>query len=121
MPKFPNILLIFCDQLRFDTIRELGNPVIRTPNLDRLCREGTTFTSAYSPCPVSVPARASMHYGQYPMNTGCYENRDPMPEDGRPSFMQVLSDAGHRTHGVGKCHFSPDPHALRGFQTRERQ
>lgn len=121
MPESPNVLLIFCDQLRFDVISELGNPVIRTPNLDRLCREGTTFTSAYSPCPVSVPARASLHYGQYPMNTGCYENRDPMPEDGRPSFMQVLADAGHRTHGVGKCHFTPDLHALRGFQTRERQ
>ena len=121
MSRQPNVLLLFCDQLRSDVIRQLGNPIIRTPNLDRLCREGTAFTSAYSPCPVCVPARASMHYGQYPMNTGCYENRDPMPEDGRPSFMQALADNGYRTHGIGKCHFTPKPHDLRGFQSRERQ
>jgi arylsulfatase A-like enzyme len=35
--------------------------------------------------------------------------------------MEVLSDAGYRTHGIGKCHFSPDPMALRGFQSRETQ
>jgi arylsulfatase A-like enzyme len=35
--------------------------------------------------------------------------------------MDVLSDAGYRTHGIGKCHFMPDAQALRGFQTRERQ
>jgi len=116
--KRPNILLIFTDQQRADTVGALGNPVIRTPNLDRLCAEGTAFTSAYSPSPVCVPARCSLHYGQYPQRTGCYNNGDPMPQD-RPSFMDVLAEAGYRTHGIGKCHFRPD--GLRGFQTRERQ
>jgi len=118
--KRPNILLLFTDQQRFDTIAALGNPVIRTPAMDRICREGVAFTSAYSPSPVCVPARCSMAYGQYPMNTQCYENRWPMPTD-RPSFMQALTDAGYRTHGIGKCHFTPDANALRGFQTRETQ
>jgi len=115
----PNILLIFTDQQRWDTIHALGNPIIRTPHLDRLVREGTSFTNAYTPSPVCVPARASMMYGQYPHRTGATYNGDPMPED-RPSFMGLLSQAGYRTHGVGKMHFRPDPQALRGFQTRER-
>ena len=121
MEKRPNILLLFTDQQRFDTIHALGNPIIRTPHLDRLCREGTAFTSAYSPSPVCVPARCSLHYGQYPMTTACYENGSAMPADGRPSFMDVLTRAGYRTHGIGKCHFTPDKTALRGFETRETQ
>ena len=119
--KRPNVLLFFTDQQRFDTIHALGNPVIRTPNLDRLVHEGTAFTSAYSPSPVCVPARCSMIYGQYPQHTGCYDNRFPMPTDDRRTFMGELTEAGYRTHGIGKCHFTPDSNALRGFQTRERQ
>lgn len=117
----PNVLLVFCDQLRFDAIRALGNPAIRTPSIDRLAREGTAFASAYTPSPVCVPARGCLAYGQYPWTTGCYENNFAMPTDGRPSFMQCLTEAGYRTHGVGKCHFTPDLHALRGFESRERQ
>ena len=120
MKKKPNILLLFTDQQRFDTIAALGNPVIKTPAFDRLCQSGVAFTSAYSPSPVCVPARCSLHYGQYPMHTQCYDNAWKMPED-RPSFMQVLTDAGYRTHGIGKCHFTPVGKALRGFQSRETQ
>lgn len=116
----PNILLIFTDQQRADTIHAAGNPVIKTPNLDRLVNEGTTFTSAYTPSPVCVPARCSLIYGQYPHNTGCADNGNPMPSD-RPSMMDSLSTAGYRTHGIGKMHFTPDSNALRGFQSRERQ
>ena len=110
---------IFVDQQRFDTIGALGNPVIKTPNIDRLVNSGVAFTNAYTPCPVCIAARCSMIYGQYPMNTGCYENT-PMPDD-RPSFMQELTKAGYYTHGIGKCHFSPDPYALKGFCSREQQ
>jgi len=120
MKDRPNILLLFTDQQRFDTLAALGNPVIKTPNFDRLVREGTAFTSAYTPSPVCVPARGCMHYGQYTSTLGCYENGDPMPED-RPSFVESLTEAGYRTHGIGKCHFTPESHALRGFETREEQ
>ncbi len=116
----PNILHIFVDQQRFDTIAALGNPVIKTPNLDRLVKSGVAFTNAYSPSPVCIAARCSMIYGQYPANTGCYENTI-MPEDGRKSLMGALTEAGYRTHGIGKCHFAPDPYAMRGFKTREVQ
>lgn len=114
----PNILLIFTDQQRHDTIHALGNPIIKTPHLDRLAREGVSFASAYTPSPVCVPARCSLVFGQYPHVTGCTDNGDPMPDD-RPTMMQLLSAAGYRTHGIGKMHFTPDSQALRGFQSRE--
>ena len=119
----PNILHIFTDQQRWDTIAALGNPVIRTPNLDRLCREGVAFTSAYTPCPVCVPARASMIHGLYPHSTGYYENCCGVEQrvQDKQTFMHALTDAGYRTHGVGKCHFMPDRNALRGLRSRERQ
>jgi len=116
----PNILLIFTDQQRWDTIHAAGNPVIKTPNLDRLAAEGVRFSNAFTASPVCVSARCSLIYGQYPHKTGCTYNGDPMPTD-RPSFMDLLTEAGYRTHGIGKMHFRPDPQALRGFQTREHQ
>ena len=118
--KKPNIVHIFVDQQRFDTIGALNNPVIKTPNLNRLVKSGIAFTNAYSPSPVCIAARCSMIYGQYPCNTGCYENT-VMPEDSRKSFMEELSRSGYKTHGIGKCHFSPDKYAMRGFDSREIQ
>ena len=118
--KQPNVLWILTDQQRADTLGALGNMVICTPNLDRLCGDGLAFTSAYSPSPVCMSARCSMIYGQYPLHTGCYENTR-MPEDDRPTVMAALTAAGYRTHGIGKCHFAPDSLAMRGFQSRQRQ
>ena len=117
----PNILVMFTDSQRFDTISALGNPIIKTPNLDRIACEGTAFTNHYSPSPICIPARACMLYGQYAPHTGCYDNSCPTAPAGRQSFVGALTDMGYRTHGIGKCHFSPDPHAMRGFQSRERQ
>ncbi|MFP4379364.1 MAG: sulfatase, partial [Candidatus Sumerlaeia bacterium] len=119
----PNILHFFCDQLRFDVIGALNNPVIKTPNLDRLVREGTAFTSAYSASPECVPARASMIFGQYPSSTKCYGNGSPMPFDDKETMMSALGRAGYYCHGVGKCHFEPYDvgHELHGFDARERQ
>lgn len=117
----PNVLLILTDQQRFDTIGALDNPIIRTPHLDRLVRDGVAFTSAYTPSPVCVAARCSLIYGQYPYHTGCFDNGFPMPDDGRQTVFGALTAAGYRTHGIGKCHFTGDPHGLRGFQSREFQ
>lgn len=116
----PNILVLFTDMQRADTIRALGNEVIRTPHLDRLVGEGTAFTNAHSPSPVCVPARCCMHYGLYPHRTGCFENEPMMPDTGL-SYPAVLGRSGYTTHAIGKCHFSPDHSALRGFQSRQTQ
>jgi len=119
MPR-PNVLFIFTDQQRADALGADGNPVIKTPHLDRIAREGALFRSAYTASPVCVSARCSLILGQYCHRTDCYDNGYKMPED-RPSFMQLLTAAGYRTHGIGKMHFTPDKMALRGLETREHQ
>ncbi len=115
--KTPNILLLFTDQQRYDTIAALGNPLIKTPALDRLAREGTSFERCYTPSPVCVAARTALATGLPPHLTGVTDNM-PMPQE-PPSFMERLRDAGYQTHGVGKMHFTPDPYRPWGFDSRD--
>lgn len=113
----PNILFLFTDQHRFDAIRAHGNSDIRTPVLDRLIKDGTTFSRCYTPSPVCVPARAAIASGLPPHVTGCADNA-PMQRE-YPSFMEHLRDSGYQTHGVGKMHFTPDHQKMWGFETRD--
>ncbi len=117
----PNILILFTDQQRADSIAALGNPIIRTPHFDRLAREGTAFARAYTPSPVCVAARCSMLYGAYTQRTGLHDNGPMPPHDRFVSYPQFLAQHGYRTHAIGKCHFTPDKKEGRGFQTRQLQ
>jgi arylsulfatase len=114
----PNILLLFCDQLRADVLGCYGHPFAVTPAIDGLAARGTVFDSAYTPSPVCVPARCSLVFGAEPGETGCHDNGFPMPGD-PPSLMSRLADQGYRTHGVGKMHFSGRPPERWGFHTRD--
>jgi len=115
--RAPNILFLFTDQQRADTIGAWGNSQIRTPMLDQLAREGTSFTRCYTPSPVCVSARCSLVTGLPPHRTGCVDNM-PMPQH-MPSFMEHLCDQGYQTHGVGKMHFTPDHLRRWGFESRD--
>jgi arylsulfatase A-like enzyme len=115
--KQSNILLLFTDQQRFDTIAALGNPIIKTPAMDRLVREGTAFTRCYTPSPVCISGRCSMITGQPAHITGCTDNV-AQPQN-LSSFMEHLRDAGYQTHGTGKMHFSPDPLRMWGYESRD--
>lgn len=113
----PNILFVFTDQQRFDAIGALGSPLLKTPRLDEWVGSGVTFTRAYTPCPVCVPARCSLVTGRPAHETGVVDNGDmPFSET---TFMERLSEAGYQTHGVGKMHFDPDYKAPWGFQSRD--
>ncbi|KRF33188.1 hypothetical protein ASG83_04240 [Yonghaparkia sp. Soil809] len=106
-----------CDQLRADAIGAYGGTIVPTPNMDRLAREGARYTSAYTASPVCVPSRASLITGNEPQTNACYENEMPMPDTS--TVMDLLTDAGYVTHGVGKMHFTPDGQELRGFVSRD--
>lgn len=124
-PNQPNILFVMTDQQRFDTIAGLGNDLIYTPNLDRLVRRGVTFTNAYSPCPVCVPARYAIRTGCEPPTTRSFTNGIPRPAAGQAATMEgrcgpylarVMQRLGYRTFGVGKFHTIPWDEDL-GFET----
>ena len=67
MSQQPNVLFLFTDQQRADTIYAPGKPRrLVTPALDALAQESTVFDNCFTPAPVCVPARFSMYSGLYP-------------------------------------------------------
>lgn len=101
----PNILWLCTDQQRFDTIRALGNSLIRTPHIDSLIDDGVAFTQAYCQSPVCSPSRASFLTGRYPRTTGCRQNGQTIPED-EVLVSRLFADAGYRCGLAGKLHLS---------------
>ncbi|GLX68215.1 sulfatase family protein [Paenibacillus glycanilyticus] len=103
--KKPNILLITSDQQHWNTIGAF-NKELHTPNLDRLAREGTTFTRAYCPNPTCTPSRASIITGMYPSQHGAWTLGTKLLED-RHTVGEDFVKAGYRTSLIGKAHFQP--------------
>ena len=68
--KRPNIIFIFSDQHNSSIMGVAGDPVIKTPNLDRIAKKGTMFDDCYCASPLCVPSRSSMFTGQLPTQTG---------------------------------------------------
>jgi arylsulfatase len=102
--KRPNVLLLYTDQQRWDTIRAGGNTFIHTPNLDRLAREGALFHRCYCNSPVCMPSRQSMLSGTYPSVNGCTDNGIEF-DPNRLTLQEVLSTYGYTTANLGKLHF----------------
>lgn len=103
--KKPNILLITSDQQHWNTIGAFNNE-ISTPNLDRLVKEGTTFSRAYCPNPTCTPTRASLITGQYPSQHGAWTLGTKLPESA-VTIGDILLDNGYKTALIGKAHFQP--------------
>ncbi len=111
----PNILLVMADQLSAPMLSMHGGPAI-TPTIDRLAREGVTFTSAYSNSPLCAPARFAMMSGQLNSKIGAYDNASEFPAS-VPTFAHHLRAAGYQTSLVGKMHFV-GPDQLHGYEER---
>ncbi len=111
-----NILFIMGDQHRGDCIGASGADWLETPNLDRLAQEGVLFENAYTSVPSCLPARTSILTGMSPWKSGQLGYRN-IP-DYQYEMPQMFTDAGYRTHAVGKNHFSPMRHK-HGYQTVE--
>ena len=98
-----NILLITSDQQHWSAWGGM-NTEVKTPNLDRLAAEGTTYTRAYTVNPTCTPARASIITGQYPSQHGAWSLGTKLPES-VPTVGDSLREAGYRTALIGKAHF----------------
>jgi len=99
-----NLLILMSDEHNPKIMGCAGNPIVATPNLDRLAARGTRFTSAYTTCPICVPARAAFAVGKYVHQIGYWDNADAY-EGAIPSWHHVLRSQGHQVVSIGKLHF----------------
>lgn len=109
----PNILFLMADQFRGDCLSCGGHPVVQTPNLDRLAREGARFEHAYSCTPTCTPARAALLTGKGPWSNGML-GYGAVAEEYAVELPRMLHDAGYYTLGIGKMHWRPQ-RTLHGF------
>ena len=104
MPDRPNIVLTLSDQHRGDALGCVGNPAVRTPNLDDLAAEGVIFRSSNTRSPLCMPARASLITGMYVNEHSAWGNRTEA-DSREPSHARNIRDAGYCTAVIGRTHF----------------
>lgn len=124
--KGPNLVLFYADDLGYTDLACQGSKYYETPNIDRLAREGMTFTQAYAGAANCAPSRACLMTGQYPPRHGIYtvgtsergkaKNRKLVPVENKTvlnarfeTMAEALQAAGYRTCVAGKWHLSEDP------------
>ncbi len=113
MPR-PNLLFLFTDEQRPDTLGAYGNPRIHTPNLDRLAAQSTLFDRAYVTQPVCTPSRCTLLTGLFPHTSGCTENNVPLDPD-IPTLPEMLPAGEYATGYHGKWHLGDELYAQHGF------
>ncbi len=103
----PNIVLIIADDLAWDDVGAFGHPTIRTPNIDRLAREGMRFDQAFLTVSSCSPSRSSLITGRYPHNTDAEELHWPLPAT-QVTFVENLRAAGYWAGAAGKWHLGDE-------------
>lgn len=106
----PNIIWIYCDELRTDALGCYGHPHadIRTPHIDSLAETGIRFAHTFCNSPVCVASRTSVLTALYPEQTGVFHNEAVWPNyrfpDPPRTFPRLFADAGYATANFGKVH-----------------
>ena len=107
-PRRRNVLLVVVDQWRGDILPALGTKGLRTPNIDALCVEATTFRNHFTQAAPCGPARASLLTGQYQMTHRAVQNTIPL--DARFTNLALeLRKGGYDPALVGYTTTTPDP------------
>ena len=103
----PNVLVVLCDDLRWDCLSCAGHPHLKTPNIDRLAKEGVYFKNAFCTTSLCSPSRASILSGLYAHSHKVLNNFTEYPND-LPSFPKALHAAGYETGYIGKWHMGEE-------------
>jgi len=98
-----NIIYIFADQLRLQSLGYFGDQVAKTPHLDRIAGESCHMTNAVSGHPVCSPYRASLFTGKYTTSNGMVTNEIRISPEHK-TFAHVLNEEGYKTSYIGKWH-----------------
>ncbi|HEX9649743.1 MAG TPA: sulfatase [Cyclobacteriaceae bacterium] len=114
----PNIVVILVDDMRWDEFGLAGHNYIKTPNIDRIAREGIYFRNAFTTTPLCSPSRASFLTGQYAHTNGITDNLARNEQSHRlKTFPLTLDSAGYETAFIGKWHMGNDDSQRPGFDT----
>jgi N-acetylglucosamine-6-sulfatase len=101
----PNFLFVMTDDQNWQALGCAGHPFLRTPNMDRVAREGVTFENAFVTTSVCSPSRASFLTGVHAHVHGVINNEDYKdPAASIPNMGQLLQAAGYETAFLGKWH-----------------
>src|SRR5215469_16588634 len=101
--KRPNFLFFIADQLRWDHLGCYGNPIVKTPHVDRLAAESFVSDAFYVASPICMPNRATLMTGRMPSVHGVRHNGIPLSLDAT-TFVELLRQDGYRTGLIGKSH-----------------
>ena len=113
--KKPNVIVIITDDQRWNALSIAGHPHLKTPNIDRLGKEGVYFKNAFCTTSLCSPSRASILSGLYAHRHQVVNNFTEYPAD-LQSFPRVLQMFGYLTGYIGKWHMGEDNDAPRpGF------
>lgn len=112
--KRPNMLVIMSDEHDPMCSSTYGHPLVETPHMDRLARQGATFDGAYCNSPLCVPSRISFVTGKYVSNVGGWDNATPLPVDAM-TWAYLLRSKGYEAVLCGKMHLI-GPDQLHGFE-----
>ncbi len=102
-PERPNVIVMLCDDIRWDALSCAGHPHLETPNIDRLASEGIYFENMFCTTSLCSPSRATLLSGLYAHAHGVTNNFTDYPVD-LDSFPRRLQQAGYETAYIGKWH-----------------
>lgn len=98
-----NIIYILSDEHRGQAMSHAGDPNVKTPNMDRLAREGVSFTSACANCPICTPSRGTIFSGRH-AHAGPIQGFFDVYKTSAPSIATHLRGQGYHTAYIGKWH-----------------
>ncbi|SDF18993.1 Arylsulfatase A [Pricia antarctica] len=99
----PNVIVIDVDELRWDGLGITGHPFVKTPNIDRIAREGMVMENSFVVTPICGPSRGSILTGQYAHTNGSYKNTVPYGYNQTlTTYPMLLQAAGYKTCFIGK-------------------
>ena len=110
------MIIILADDMGWGDLGCYGHPSSKTPNIDRMAKEGARLTDFYSPCPYCAPTRVSLMTGRYQFRSGIMRN--PAPDEGindiglpasEITLAQAFKSGGYRTGMIGKWHLGHKP------------